>query len=738
MKKVLIVCLLFSLIPMKTYASAITLPTMPNPDANEQIIAIVTLKNNQTYENVSDIIRKYPSVRLRKKFQFALNGFSIEGKRKEVEAIKKLFQIEGVYETSIYKASIEESIPFVGGNEVRGTFDKKNNRLTGKGVKVGIIDTGIDYNHPDLKRSYKGGEDLVDHDNDPMETKGSPYISTLHGTHVAGIIAANGKLKGMAPEAEIYAYRALGPGGSGDTETVIAAIEAAIEDKVHILNLSLGNDINGPDLPITIALNKAIEKGITAIVSTGNSGPEAWTVGSPGTSSKAISVGASSPPMNMPYLKIGLGEKTKTIAVEQIYGAEPWNFTAFEKMVYGGKGKPEQIAEASNKIVLIERGGLPFLEKIQNAMKKGAKGVVIYNNSNGSFLGGVPEKIGIPAVTVSKAEGEYMKEYFDRNNNASIKTIYHQKKDLLASFSSRGPVTVSWEIKPDLVAPGVAIDSTVPNGYLALQGTSMAAPHVAGAAALIKQAHPDWTPAQIKSALMTTSKRLLNEQGQYYRTYEQGAGRMRVYEAVKADTFFYPSSVTFGFYDRRNSEDEHIKHLIVQNTSNWTKYYSFITPKDEVGLTWKLPLAFSLKPNEKKKVKIGLAVNPARLNKGIYDGAIKIREGTKELHIPYLYMKDEPDYPRVMGFQFSAGDSEDMYRYEMYIPGGGDEMMIALYDRDTFRFSGFLDYSTPAPRGYVRKEISKKKLPQNGEYHAVIVVKKGKSSEEYHKLIEIN
>ena len=88
-------------------------------------------------------------------------------------------------------------------------------------VVIGIIDTGIDYTHPDLQRNYKGGKDLVDSDEDPMETKNMGGLDTIHGTHVAGIIAANGKMVGVAPEAEIYAYRALGPGGAGDTEQVL-------------------------------------------------------------------------------------------------------------------------------------------------------------------------------------------------------------------------------------------------------------------------------------------------------------------------------------------------------------------------------------------------------------------------------------------------------------------------------------------------------------------------------------
>ena len=95
-----------------------------------------------------------------------------------------------------------------------------------------------------------------------METNNINGQGTLHGTHVAGIIAANGRMKGVAPEATILAYRALGPGGMGSTEQVVAAIDQAIEDRVDILNLSLGNNVNGPDLPISVAINKQLNMGL--------------------------------------------------------------------------------------------------------------------------------------------------------------------------------------------------------------------------------------------------------------------------------------------------------------------------------------------------------------------------------------------------------------------------------------------------------------------------------------------
>src|SRR5699024_488975 len=114
-----------------------------------------------------------------------------------------------------------------------------NTEYTGKGIKDGDIDTEIYYTHPESKVNYRRGYDLVDLDEDPMETLPGQVIPTQHGSHVAGIIAGNGFLNGVAPDAEIYAYRALGPGGMGTSVQIIAAMEQAARDGMDIINLSL-------------------------------------------------------------------------------------------------------------------------------------------------------------------------------------------------------------------------------------------------------------------------------------------------------------------------------------------------------------------------------------------------------------------------------------------------------------------------------------------------------------------
>ena len=351
---------------------------------------------------------------------------------------------------------------------------------------------------------------------------------------------------------------------------------------------------------------------------------------------------------------------------------------------------------------------------------------------------GLEKELDIPAATIPKKDGELIQKLLLKKESSSVTFVYRNEQDQLADFSSRGPVTVTWGIKPDILAPGVDIHSTIPSGYMALAGTSMSAPHVAGACALLLQAHPKWTPRQIKSALMTTAKPLKNHNQQWYHTYEQGAGRLQIDEALKADTLLYPSSLSFGMYTRKEGIDEHTETLIVENTSKYIQHYSFHVPQKERGINWRLPNLFKVLPGEKKKLVLGLQVNPKEMKKGVYDGYLVLMEGTKRISLPFLYVKEEPDYPRVMGFEFEQGDRVGTYRYEMYLPRGADEFGIALYEADTLAFAGFIDWGKPAPQGLIKRELTSEELPSPGRYKVVIFAKRGEKEDRIETTIKID
>jgi minor extracellular serine protease Vpr len=709
MKKLFL--LLAVIVTLQTPAHARTLIAPPIP--NDQKVAIVILQKQHSEQQIKQMLAPYHGLKLRQIFTEAINGFSVEGDFSQLAKQQKTLTISPV---NNYSVQTEESTKIIGAQNLR----RLSGSLTGKGVTVGVIDTGVDYTHPDLRKNYGGGRDLVDHDRDPMETlaKGK---ATLHGTHVAGIIAANGKIQGVAPEAKIIAYRALGPGGGGTTEQVLAAIEQAIKDKVDIINLSLGNDINGPDLPISLALNRAVDKGVVAVAANGNSGPNVWTVGSPGTAEKAISVGASTPTMEIPYLII----EGKRYQIQPMEGTGEWKVNHSLDIADGGYGSKAELKNVKDKMVFIKRGGITFSEKAKNAQEAGAAAVIIYNNMNGKFMGNLESQLTIPVGSLSKRDGEMLKK------KTAARMVIAQEKDRLADFSSRGPVTGTWEIKPDIVAPGVAINSTVPGGYLSLQGTSMAAPHVAGACALIKQAHPDWTPLEIKAALMNTAIPLEKE----YRTYEQGAGRIQVDEAVKASSLVTPSSIKFGKFEETGQL--HKVQLHVKNTSTEPIRYSFDIPEQVDGLEWRFPLPFTLNPKEMKDIALELSVNPKEFKRKLQDGYLKLQAGPKTIQIPYIYVLEEPNYPRVMGFEFGMGDKPSEYRYEVYLPGGAEEFGIALFNPEDYRFIGFLDSGRNMKKGQISKGIAAENIPEDGTYLAKIFAKKAGKEDFIETMITI-
>lgn len=696
-------------------------PAVPLHYLDEWEIAILEVEPSKV-EAVEQMIQKqYPDVTVRHIYKTAMSGMSVRGKRSAAAGLQKIPGVIRVTPASTYTMDVSESVPFIGGHEARSYFDSTGARLTGKGVRIGIIDTGIDYTHPDLRRNYKGGFDAIDGDNDPMEatSKGA----TSHGSHVAGIIAANGKFRGVAPDAEIYAYRALGPGGRGSTETVLAAIEKAIEDKVDILNLSLGNDVNGPDWPTSRALNRATQRGIVAVTASGNSGPALWTVGSPGAAEDSISVGASTSDISIPYLKTS-GREVRLGLFE---GSPPWSLQQ-ASFVYAGMGKKEDMKHVTGKVVLVERGDLTFSEKVKHAEEAGASAVLIYNNAPDLFFG-VVKGVHIPCAAISGADGEWLR----RQPSPLIRMTVKKEKDTIAPFSSRGPVTVTWGIKPDVVAPGVGITSTIPGGYGAQAGTSMAAPHVAGAAALLKQAHPTWKPEQIKAALMNSAK-LLYKNEDLYHVYEQGAGRIQLGAALKMETLLYPASIPLGLVLKKNSPVSRKQMVTIDNVSEKEQKVTFSTPSFISGIQWKMPHTLYVKPHETKKVMIEALLTPSFLEKGLHEGYVHVTAGAHRTAVPYMFFVEEPNYPRIMGFQFAKGDAPNTYKYSMYLPGGADEMGIVLYNPVTFHYVDFIEFRQNVTNGMQHRVIVVKEQIK-GTYKALIFAKKGKKEDTIEKTL---
>ncbi len=489
----------------------------------------------------------------------------------------------------------------------------KTGPRAGQKVKVGVLDTGIDYNHPDLYKvthdangklyaghdfanatlDAQGNINLID-DHDPMETIYPDWVKakantnpspiempapadykqyiTSHGTHVSGTIAANTtnnngvfSANGMAPDVELHGYRVLGPGGSGLSDSVLKGIDQAVIDQMDVINLSLGANQNDPLYPTSIAINNATLAGVTCSVSAGNSGPGVATVGSPGTSPLAITVGASSIPEEIPVMTIKNGN---TSYQSRLFGK---SFTDADDALKGqtvpivdvglGSAADFQEKDVKGKIVLVHRGGEFLQTKMANAHNAGVKAMIIWDNQDDTETQGyIPTFLGVSqdnvySISLTQAQGSALSNAIKADPDKATVTFpttldapIKKDGDELAGFSSTGPVK-DWTIKPDVIAPGVDIMSTAPydiwesqenathnyqSAYQSMSGTSMAAPHTTGAIALVIAAHPDYTPADVKTALMNTAKDV-NTDSKTYSVYQVGAGRIDPVKAIKSD-----------------------------------------------------------------------------------------------------------------------------------------------------------------------------------------------------------
>jgi subtilisin family serine protease len=411
----------------------------------------------------------------------------------------------------------------------------------------------------------------------------SPADADGHGTHIASIAAGNeveadifgrsaGRISGIAPRARIAVYKAcwLEPGAFRATCSVAdlqAAIEDAVADGVDIINYSVGSLDDSLTDPDDLALLAAAEAGVLSVVATGNGGPEPFTMMAPATTPWVLSVGASSRSGNRVAEGLRIN-KPESLAGD--YESREASFTptllstgpVTARLVLADDGNvmtPEgdigtvidacsellNADELSNRIAFIQRGGCDFLEKVRFAQNAGAKAVVVFSNDQPlQVMAGNVTGIDIPAVMMGQADGQLLRDKLFEGDEIEItldKSIFinfAEAGNIMGSFSGRGPSLADPDfLKPDIVAPGVRIlggqSPDVANGFRGedfqyLSGTSQSAPHVAGLAALIKQQHPDWSPAEIKSSLMTTARQnLLKESaGAAADPFDMGAGHV--------------------------------------------------------------------------------------------------------------------------------------------------------------------------------------------------------------------
>ncbi|NBD22945.1 S8 family serine peptidase [Paenibacillus glycinis] len=613
------------------------------------------------------------TLKVNRKFANVLNGMEVTVRADQIPTLAKLPGVVSINENLTYYP-LADGAGSAGGAAVAadpayddaplkqiGVDKAWAEGYTGKGMKVAVLDTGVDYMHPDL--NIAGGYDSFYQDEDPYEEPpltpsedvlGIGFEGTQHGTHVSGTIAGRARntaasqvQKGVAYDADLYVYKVLGRASnglvSGSSATIIDGLERAVQAGVDVINMSLGSDENkSPNSPDSIAVNNAVLAGVTVVVANGNAateGPYYYSMGTPSAAQLAFSVGAATSPSAMPIYSArashqisgGAPSEAKPLKLAQWKTGEE-NFEAMFgndpiEAVYVGLGKDSDYknVNVTGKIAFVSRGDITFVDKVAFAKKHGALAVVMFNG-NSKVVNGVtvpdltedqagrngligldsgPGADNIPTFDMAGVEGRaiareltaaagktlsFTIEAFDKLEN---------KGDNMADFSSRGPNSDgNYSIKPDLVAPGVNIYSTWPaygkfvagadysQAYMRESGTSMATPHVAGLALLVKEAHKDWTPLDIRAALDNTTELISDPSGTTYDVYSQGAGRANVANAIATpallksmdeitiyDSLMKPTkmaseagSVSFGMIDAGSEPVS--KPLEVQNTSN--------------------------------------------------------------------------------------------------------------------------------------------------------------------------
>ncbi|XP_057525898.1 subtilisin-like protease SBT1.6 [Amaranthus tricolor] len=409
----------------------------------------------------------------------------------------------------------------------------------------------------------------------------SPRDADGHGTHTASTAAgrysfkasmngyASGVAKGVAPKARLAVYKVCWKNSGCFDSDILGAFDSAVNDGVDVISISIGggDGISSPYYldPIAIGSYGAVSRGVFVSSSAGNDGPNTMSVTN--LAPWITTVGASTIDRNFPA-EIVLGNGKKITGVS-LYAGKPLKNKLYP-IVYPGKTGTLSVSlcmensldpvEVKGKIVVCDRGSNPRVAKGVVVKKAGGVGMILANGvANGEGL--VGDAHIIPAVSVGSNEGDLIKSYASSplataTINFKGTVVGIKPAPIVASFSGRGPSGLNPEIlKPDLIAPGVNIlagwtDAVGPTGldidsrrteFNILSGTSMACPHVSGAAALLKSAHPDWSPAMIKSAIMTTASVTDNQMnhmtdeaapGKASTPYDFGSGHLNLDQAM--------------------------------------------------------------------------------------------------------------------------------------------------------------------------------------------------------------
>lgn len=505
-------------------------------------------------------------------------GFSASMPFSQVAELEKVPGVKRVFpDVPIYLPKVDYTVP-----QTKAPYLwNMPGGYTGDGIIVAVIDTGVDVNHlclqdwsdfPNVVPRVIGCQNYTN-DGGPGD------VSDVHGhgTHVAGIVAANGEplaaygrgdMVGMAPDAGLYAIKVLGDNGRGQSSWVISGIEWAVNPsgglpRADVINMSLGAQISDPEYPTCLAANAAADAGVIVVAAAGNDGHESATAGAPSVGAKVISV-ANYGYQQKAFISIEGQEITDVATCDS-----PEPDGNFYEVVYAGLGKPEDFTglDLTDKIALVQRGEIAFSEKGDNAAAAGAYGIIVYNNAAGMIS--MAGEFSIPALSATQAVGEYIRSRMAVVPGLTIAMGVEPARDLINTSSSGGPAS-DFSLKPDITAPGTMVESLAPGNTTAtMSGTSMASPHVAGGVALLKQKYGDTLSVEeYKALLMNSAEPLYDANDNQYPVTVIGAGTMNLENAALSRGIALPASLSLRkdgpnhIFSVRNLSDQPVTYNI--------------------------------------------------------------------------------------------------------------------------------------------------------------------------------
>ncbi|QUC19112.1 uncharacterized protein UV8b_03353 [Ustilaginoidea virens] len=582
---------------------------------------IIELHNGQDHSSVEQSIGKDGATRM--KFNYELfNGLSVqmhdhEKAKDKAAQLAALPAVKAVYPVKLYPQpnpkvdwvappNLDSSVALESLRVAQDTFsphvmtqvDKLHAKgITGKDTKLAVIDTGIDYLTAGLGGCFgKGclvsfGTDLVGdsyNGNNTPEPDPDPMDCAGHGTHVAGIVAAQPNrlgFTGVAPGVHLGAYRVFGCNGTVSSDVLIAAYNQAYQDGANIITCSVGSDGGWPEDRWAEAVSRIVEKGVPCVLSAGNSGDQGLFFADDAADGRRATAVASFNNIDIPTLyynaqyqidggadsefKYASEDEPNWLGVALPVWASSLDPTVADD---GCKPFPADTPDLSKHIVLIRRGTCFFAEKMANAVAKGAQYIILYNNVRpGALNVGRSDATGPPpkaAAMIDAATGESFIKVLKAGKKLTLKLpsrltvpiLVSEKNSLtggaLSEYTSWGP---TWEmaVKPQYGAPGGNILSTWPRskgGFAVLSGTSMAAPHVAGIIALIHQVRGTYDPGLVQDLISANANpQVFNDKTKFYDFLapipQQGAGLVQAYDAAYATTLLSPSSLSFNDTD---------------------------------------------------------------------------------------------------------------------------------------------------------------------------------------------